>query len=257
MVFGRSGVGSGAKSVSADGGSPSDARNSEGLLDRTVVEGWFSMSKRAVPRRLFLTIGIGGAASTALASGLVAQAAPASAGTATTVTLWRLDPEWGYPLTTESGSDTKSRCRASACHKAAPHRYFLTAADATAGRLHRCCLAQPEPVQVCIDLNALMPYYRARLGGVDDRCADLPTAIRDALASGVCTSTTTAPTSVPASTTSPTSSMPATTVPTDVNGESRELAFTGGSTAPVALAATAAVVAGATIIAANRSEPDE
>lgn len=224
------------------------------------------MSKRSLPRRVFLAAGFGGVASSALASGLIAQSSPAAAttGTTTTVTLWRLDPAWGHPLTTESGSDTKSRCRASACHKAAPHRYFLTAADAVAGRLHSCCLAQPEPVQACIDLNALMPYYRARLGGVDDRCADLPAELKAALTAGVCIGggTTTPAPSTTAGSATVTTVPPATTlVTTDVNGveqaKGRALAFTGASAAPVAVAATAAVVAGATILAANRRETDQ
>ncbi len=98
---------------------------------------------------------------------LAALAVPAAAAlpgrvsaSAATHSLWMLDPDWGFPLSTSSGSDTKSRCRSCACHSAAPHRYFLSEADAIAGRLHPCCLAQPVRVDVCVDLNGLMPYYR-------------------------------------------------------------------------------------------------
>lgn len=127
---------------------------------------------RALNRRRFLVV-VGGSVAGA-GIGARASAAP-------TQTLWVLDPDWGYPLTTATGSDTKMRCHGRACHLAAPHRFFLTEADALAGRLHACCLAQPVPVSVCIDLNALMPYYRARLGGVDARCPELPSTLRDAL----------------------------------------------------------------------------
>lgn len=117
----------------------------------------------------------------AAAIGVGSNASAAVASRPSSVTLWRLNPDWGEPLTTATGSDTKSRCRGRACHAAAAHRFFLTAADAVAGRLHPCCLAQPTPVEVCIDLNELVPYYRARLGGVDARCPELPSHLREAL----------------------------------------------------------------------------
>jgi len=96
-------------------------------------------------------------------------------------TFWMLNPSWGTPLTTAMGSDTKSECHGAACHNAAPHRFFLTRADAIAGRLQIGCLAQPEAVTVCVDLNVVMPYYNARLGGVDGRCPVLPASLRTAL----------------------------------------------------------------------------
>jgi hypothetical protein len=49
---------------------------------------------------------------------------------------------------------------------------------------------------MCIDLNALMPFYAARLGGVDARCPELPGALRTALYAGsacVVSPSTTAP----------------------------------------------------------------
>ena len=110
---------------------------------------------------------------------VVGMASPADAATATHV-LWMLDSDWGTPLVTTTGA-TKSRCRAAACHNAAPHRLFFTAADAIAGRLHTGCLAQPAAVNLCVDLNMLMPFYGARKGGIDGRCPDLPPALRSAL----------------------------------------------------------------------------
>jgi len=137
---------------------------------------------RALNRRRFLVV-IGGSVA-GVGIGAQAMAAPSQ-------TLWMLDPDWGFPLTTETGSDTKLRCHGHACHRAAPHRFFLTEADARAGRLHLCCLAQPVPVSVCIDLNELMPYYRARRGGVDARCPELPATLRSALyAASTCIAST-------------------------------------------------------------------
>jgi len=116
----------------------------------------------------------------AAAGGSIAAAVAGSSTKADTAphTLWILNPAWGSPLTTVTGSDTKSQCHAAACHSAAPHRLFLTQADALAGRLHPGCLAQPEAVPAVMNLNALMPYYRARKGGIDGRCPELPSAIR-------------------------------------------------------------------------------
>lgn len=121
------------------------------------------------------------AAAATCALGTAGSSPARAADRPSTVTQWQLNPSWGHPLSTATGSDTKTRCRGRACHLAAPHRYFLTEADAVAGRLHPCCLAQPVPVTVCIDLNELMPYYRARLGGVDARCPELPDHLRSAL----------------------------------------------------------------------------
>jgi hypothetical protein len=111
--------------------------------------------------------------------GIVAIGAK-SASAASTVTMWKLNPNWGTPLVSASGV-TRTRCRGNACHVAAPNRFFLTQADAIAGRLHVGCMAQPYPVQVAVDLNALMPFYTARFGGVDVRCAQLPTVLGNAL----------------------------------------------------------------------------
>lgn len=147
----------------------------EGLLDRirlATLEADMGLGG-LVTRRTAISL-LGGSA---LAAAFAGRAEAAS----NSHTLWMLDPEWGSSLTTPSGSDTKSRCRGRACHLAAPHRFFLSRTDAISGRLHPCCLAQPVAVTVCIDLNLLLPYYSARLGGVDTRCAQLPDSLRAAL----------------------------------------------------------------------------
>ncbi len=225
-------------------------------------------------RRAVITAGIGGIG--AGATTFLLATPGAAAASATTVTLWQLDPDWGTPRTTDSGSDTKTRCRGRACHLAAPHRYFLTSADAVAGRLHPCCLAQPTPVEVCIDLNALMPYYRARLGGVDDRCPELPEPLRQALAAGACavpSTTTTTPTSTTTTTSPATTTVPPAT-PTTTPGGGVEAAgaegaprpggsvpgslpFTGTSVSTAfAAGLTAAAVGAAAVAAAERRDAE-
>ncbi len=189
-------------------------------------------------------------------------------------TLWMLDPDWGSSLTTDSGSDTKLRCRSRACHLAAPHRFFLSRSDAISGRLHPCCLAQPVAVKVCIDLNLLLPYYTARLGGVDTRCAQLPAPLRSALTDrSACEvpvpdsapTTTTAPDEAavlpPAATLPPASTVPSTgtgalpatgaSPATDTRALASSLPSTGTSAATLALGAVAAVAAGAALLAAT------
>ena len=153
MAFGPEYSSSGSQSTGWE------AQQNEDLLDGTnPAEGDCAMTKSISRRRLL-----------AVLSGGVVGAAGLSAGKASAAasqhTLWRLNPDWGTPLTTPSGSATKTRCSGSACHLAAPHRFFLSQADALAGRLHSCCLAQPVPVTLCIDLNELMPFYRARRSG--------------------------------------------------------------------------------------------
>lgn len=191
---------------------------------------------RLMSRRAVLTAGVAGAVATAVGGVSAAHAS------ATEVTLWRLNPDWGEPLTTDTGSSTKTRCKGKACHKAAPHRFFLTRADALAGRLHPCCLAQPVAVKVCIDLNELMPYYTANLGGVDGRCPTLPTNPHDALyAAGAC---------VPSSGPPPADGDPPLGGAPPAGGGA--LPITGSSTGAVVLGAAVALAAGGALTVAGR-----
>ena len=252
MAFGPEYSSSGSQSTGWE------AQQNEGLLDGTnPAEGDCAMTKSISRRRLL-----------AVLSGGVVGAAGLSAGKASAAasqhTLWRLNPDWGTPLTTPSGSATKTRCSGRACHLAAPHRFFLSQADALAGRLHSCCLAQPVPVTLCIDLNELMPFYRARLGGIDARCPDLPSGLSMALSgAGVCVTPpaeedtpAVTPTSPAVSPTSPTAALEATTSNDvgDTSDTSPTLPRTGSST--TATVAIAAALVGAGVVAsaaANRA----
>ena len=85
---------------------------------------------------------IGSGAAGAAAAVAVVGATPVAA--ATTVTVWRLDPDWGYPR----GPHGKTRLRSRASRNAAAHRYARTEADALAMNLHRCSFAPAVPVEV-------------------------------------------------------------------------------------------------------------
>ncbi len=93
-------------------------------------------SPSSIGRRRFLT------SLAALAGGgfatLVGVAPPA--GAADTVTLWRLNASWGYPV----GPNGKTRCTCRACHLHAANKIFRTSDAAVAARIHPCCLCQPE-----------------------------------------------------------------------------------------------------------------
>ena len=130
--------------------------------------------------------------------------------------------------------------------------------------LHSCCLAQPVPVTLCIDLNELMPFYRARLGGIDARCPDLPSGLSMALSgAGVCVTPpaeedtpAVTPTSPAVSPTSPTAALEATTSNDvgDTSDTSPTLPRTGSSTTATVAIAAALVGAGvAASAAANRA----
>ena len=177
-------------------------------------------SSAMLSRRRLLT----SASGIAVAGVAGARTAGAESSSSSTVKMWRLNPDWGTPITTDSGSSTKTRCKGKACHLAAPNRLFLTEADALAGRLHPCCLAQPVPVWVNIDLNALMPFYQARHGGVDLRCPDLPQNLQQAL--------------VLATTLEPTGSTRSSNLP------GQQLAFTGTNQDKLVVAAGLAVGTG-------------
>lgn len=168
------------------------------------------------------------AGSAGLLGSFALGARPAAASTSGTVTMWKLNPAWGTPLPTTTGA-TRTRCKGTACHKAASHRFFLTEADAIAGRLHKCCLAQPTPVELCIDLNALMPYYAARLGGVDGRCPTLPEPLRFALYDASCALnlTTSQPIGSEPTEAQPTASLPQNGLP--VTGASIEKVLAAGA----------------------------
>lgn len=100
-----------------------------------------------VSRRRFLFVGLGVGSSVG-AFAIPAAAAP-SGTTAGTATLWRLSADWGYP----AGPKGRTRCKGRACHLHAANKIYATQAEALAGRLHICCVAQPVAFEVPIEVH--------------------------------------------------------------------------------------------------------
>lgn len=73
--------------------------------------------------------------------------AAAAESTRRTRTVWRLDPDWGYPR----GPHGKTRLNSRASRSAAQHRYALTRQDAERMNLHLCSFAPAIPVVVDAD----------------------------------------------------------------------------------------------------------
>ncbi|MEM7095690.1 MAG: hypothetical protein AAF567_22000 [Actinomycetota bacterium] len=79
----------------------------------------------------------------------------ASAQTATTMTVWRIDPDWGYPR----GPNNKTHLFSNASRAAAQHRWALSSADAECMNLHVGSWAPAVPVAV--DQAAFMQLWNA------------------------------------------------------------------------------------------------
>ena len=128
--------------------------------------------KPTLRRRAFLLSGLTAAAS----FGATTQAAGAQA--AETITLWKLSADWGYP----AGPKGKTRCKGRACYSHAANKLYLSEAHATAGRTHKCCVAQPCPIEIPVAtyqrLTALPPATGAALA--DLRRPDVAAVIADA-----------------------------------------------------------------------------
>ncbi len=95
---------------------------------------------RTTSRRFFL---LTAGSSSAAAVGFATFPGPVGAQTATT-TLWRLNANWGYP----AGPKSRTSCTCKACHSHAANKLFFSQDEAIAGRVHPCCVCQPEALQV-------------------------------------------------------------------------------------------------------------
>ncbi len=106
------------------------------------------VNKLKLGRRRFLILSVGGGAAASL--GL----SPASAGAATTATVWRLNAAWGYAVPPKG----RTRCRCHACRDNAANKVFATQAAAITGRIHPCCVCQPFSVELLVpDVASLFP----------------------------------------------------------------------------------------------------
>lgn len=166
--------------------------------------------------------------------------------------LWRLDADWGYPIMASNGS-TRTRCKGNACHSAAPNRFFLTRAAAEAGRLHKCCLAQPIQVSVPVDESVVRTHLDPSLEGIDLRTAHLPDDVHQQFqelrhksvrgpGDGTATRSDGSPSGVGSARGN-----------ADGKASIRQLAFTGSSTTTAAVLGAGAVMVGAVLTRRTRS----
>ena len=93
-----------------------------------------------VGRRRFLLLGIGGSAA-ALVGGTSLHAAAVSS---TTVPVWRLSADWGYPVPPKN----RTRCHCKACRNHANNKVFASKSAALANRVHSCCVCQPYSIDL-------------------------------------------------------------------------------------------------------------
>lgn len=181
----------------------------------------------------------------------------AAAANGETMTVWRLDPDWGYPR----GPHGKTRLRSRASLNAAAHRYALTEQDALDMNLHLCSFAPAVPVEVCtaefmylwdeLAYEWQNPWKDTQVAILDDRCVDHVPNGAEVLARAL--QGPSAPTAAPG----PTPTPPASTA--SASAPSPALAVTGSSTSTTALAGGAAIIAGAMLRWRSRTvtQPDE
>jgi hypothetical protein len=122
-------------------------------------------SASGIGRRRFLTslaVLMGGGVAT-----LVGAAEGAKADD--TVTLWRLNASWGYPVAPKG----KTHCECNACQLHAANKIFLSSAAAVASRIHPCCVCQPESFVVPVScVGALFASSPDSSGQMTDRRYD-------------------------------------------------------------------------------------
>jgi hypothetical protein len=87
---------------------------------------------RPLNRRSFLAAGV------VAAVGLAVVDAPTAGAADTDLVVYRLNPDWGYPV----GPKGKTRCGCRACFRRAENAYFDSEDAAIAGRIHPCCVCQ-------------------------------------------------------------------------------------------------------------------
>jgi hypothetical protein len=163
-------------------------------------------NQRQFDRRSFLrkasigTVGLSGVA-------LVGSYGLAYGDEAEFVTLWVLNSNWGT-LRGPAGKE-RTACRGNACHRHAANKIFMNEAFANSatgqywpngGKLHPCCLATAEPIQVkASTLAALLEHSMDGGKSVDRRCLGVPEILK--LSDPTSTTTTT---STPSTTSSST-----------------------------------------------------
>ena len=128
-----------------------------------------------IGRRRFLT-----AVAAVMGGGVMTLVVGAEgARAAETVTLWRLNANWGYPV----GPKNKTHCDCNACQVHAANKIYLTAAAALAGRIHVCCVCQPESFVVSASCAAALFASSSSLEMTDRRYPGVGVALASCFAS--------------------------------------------------------------------------
>ena len=216
-------------------------------------------------RRTFLAAGAATVASARVlgrSRALGALGSSNSLGT-TTTSVWRLNPDWGYPLGPKGRTSVSSK--ASRLH--AENKIFSSEAAARAGRLSPCSLAQPYSVELCAaDYDELWTHSMDNGVSVDMRCPGVPEIL--ARAGVVCATPTAKIVGVPA-VYSPMAPPPpmsagaentagvdaaARTKASDQKAPAGSLPVTGSSSLNLAAAGAGILAVGAIAAAAGRSQ---
>lgn len=101
------------------------------------------LNRRAISRR-HAVAGLGAAVAVGAVGISTASRVGASPVSGATMTVWQLEPDWGYAR----GPHAKTRLVSRASRSAAAHRYALTQAQAELMNLHLCSSAPAVPLEV-------------------------------------------------------------------------------------------------------------
>ena len=153
---------------------------------------------------------------------------------AATRTVWKLNPDWGYPLGPKGRTSVSSN--ASRLH--AQNKIFTSEAAAIAGKISPCSLAQPYPIQICeADYQELLSHSMDGGISMDMRCEGVPAIMANA--GNVCTASAPPADPVPTPTSAPIPTPTSVPTPTPTNGASSALDEAARRRAAAQLAASA------------------
>lgn len=180
---------------------------------------------RHTSRRTFLWSAGAAAAGGCVLLGSVADAAA-------TVTLWRLDADWGHPV----GPKQVTACRCAACHHHAANKVYFSEQSAIDGRIHPCCVCQPSSFTVPAATGDALLVLSADGASVDRR----HDGVADALAAGAVP----APSGTPTAPTTPTTPTTPTAPPAPDEASSPSGSAGGESSSSTGDASTSAAAGG-------------
>lgn len=208
-----------------------------------------------VNRRTFLALGGAvGAGAVLMAGGAGALNASGAASGTTTVTVWKLNPSWGYPL----GPKGRTQVSSNASRLHAENKIFVSESAAIAGRLSPCSLAQPYSLQICA-ADAAELWTHSMDGGtsVDMRCAGVPEIM--ARAASACGTTPASQAPATPTTSAPSSSLDVESNAAQAKAPAGSLPVTGSSSLAFGAIGLGALALGAlaTAVASRHDDSDE